>query len=259
MTDLGGMTFKVGRGCTKCNYLGYRGRIAIHELLVLNDHVKDAVIAQKSSFEIRRTSLEPTGMVSLLEDAIYKSLQGKTTFEEIIRQIPRLGKPRPVNEIRRAPGRNPMNQDNSLLDKIEELIESGNLEMPVFNESAAKLQTLNADGDIGTSEVEELILGDQVLVAEVLRAANSPFFGGLSKISTVRNALVRLGLKQVSRLAIAASHRSQYNAKNPELHQMIRDLWQHASATAIAGAWIARKLKLWSTTGRRSLSWRSAP
>ncbi len=135
-----------------------------------------------------------------------------------------------------------MSNDKSLLEKIIELIDSGKLELPVFNESAAKLQALNADGDIRTSEVEALVSGDQVLVAEILRAANSPFFGGLTEIHTVHNALVRLGLKEVSRLAIAASHKSNYDAKEPELRRMIRELWKHASSTAAAGAWLARKL-----------------
>ncbi len=102
--DLAGMTFKVGRGCGKCHFMGYKGRVAVFELLVLNELVKDAVISQKSSYEIRRLSIETTGMVTLLEDAVYKALQGQTTFEEIIRQIPRVGKPRSVSDIRRLLG-----------------------------------------------------------------------------------------------------------------------------------------------------------
>ncbi len=102
--DLLGLGFKVGRGCNRCRFMGYRGRVAIFELLVLNEQVKDAVIARKSSYEIRRMSVESTGLVTLLEDSIYKGLQGLTTFEEIIRQIPRLSKPRPISEIRRLLG-----------------------------------------------------------------------------------------------------------------------------------------------------------
>jgi type IV pilus assembly protein PilB len=49
-------------------------------------------------------SIETTGLVTLLEEAIYKAVLGLTTFDEIIRQIPRLGRPRPVNEIRRLLG-----------------------------------------------------------------------------------------------------------------------------------------------------------
>jgi type IV pilus assembly protein PilB len=48
--------------------------------------------------------METTGLVTLLEDAIYKAVQGLTTFDEIMRQIPRLGRPRHMSEIRRLLG-----------------------------------------------------------------------------------------------------------------------------------------------------------
>jgi len=49
MKDYRDLKFKVGRGCTECNFLGYRGRIAVFELLTLNDQEKDAVLSRKSS------------------------------------------------------------------------------------------------------------------------------------------------------------------------------------------------------------------
>jgi HD-like signal output (HDOD) protein len=135
-----------------------------------------------------------------------------------------------------------MSENVSLLEKITRLIDSGKLELPVFNEAAVKIQSLVASDDVNAVEIEKLILADQVLVAEVLRAANSPFFGGLSEISTVRNAIVRLGLQQVSRLVLMASHRSEYNAKDLALKKMIQQLWVHASATSMASGWLARRL-----------------
>jgi len=95
------LSFKHARGCDRCRFTGYKGRVGVFELLVLNEAVKDAVVAQKSSYDIRRMSIETTGLITLLEDAIQKGLQGLTSFDEIMRHIPRLGKPRPINEIRR--------------------------------------------------------------------------------------------------------------------------------------------------------------
>jgi type IV pilus assembly protein PilB len=94
-----GLTFKIGAGCTYCRFRGYSGRVAVFELLVLNEKVKDAVIARKTSYEIRRISMESSGLVTLLEDAIHKAAEGLTTYDEIIRQIPRLSKPRPLSVI----------------------------------------------------------------------------------------------------------------------------------------------------------------
>jgi type IV pilus assembly protein PilB len=102
--ELQGARFKVARSCKLCKFTGYMGRIAIFELLVLDEMIKDALIAHKTSYEIRRISADSTGLVTLLEDGILKALRGQTTFEEIIRQLPRLAKPRPLAELRRLLG-----------------------------------------------------------------------------------------------------------------------------------------------------------
>jgi HD-like signal output (HDOD) protein len=130
----------------------------------------------------------------------------------------------------------------SVLETIQLAVDSGNLALPVFSEAAAKLQSLADSPDAGAVEVEQLILHDQVLVAEVLRAANSPFFAGLAPINTIRSAIIRLGLNQVCQLALLASQRTQYAAKDRSLKQMMQKLWLHASATAMAAGWLARRL-----------------
>ena len=98
------LTFRRGSGCPECNFLGYRGRVGVFEVLVLDEQVRDALINRKTSFEIRRICNQSTGMVSLLEDGIVKASQGHTSFEEILRTLPRLGKPRPLPELHRLLG-----------------------------------------------------------------------------------------------------------------------------------------------------------
>jgi type IV pilus assembly protein PilB len=97
--DATGLIFKIGTGCSKCRFRGYNGRVAVFELLVLNEMVKDAIISHKTSYEIRRISVESSGLVTLLEDAIHKAAGGLTSYEEIIRKIPRLSKPRTLQAI----------------------------------------------------------------------------------------------------------------------------------------------------------------
>jgi len=99
-----GLTFRRGRGCPACRFIGYRGRVAIFELLVLNERVRDAIISRRTSYEIRSISLESSGLVTLLEDGIAKAAAGLTSFDEIIRQLPRLAKPRPLPELSRLLG-----------------------------------------------------------------------------------------------------------------------------------------------------------
>ncbi len=103
-SDLAGAEFKLGRGCKSCRFSGYRGRVAIFELLVMNEMVKNAILAHKSSYEIRKISVETSGMVTLMEDGIVKGARGMVSLQEIITDLPRLGKPRPLHELKRILG-----------------------------------------------------------------------------------------------------------------------------------------------------------
>ena len=102
--DISGATFRKGRGCSNCRHTGYKGRMAIFELLILNEDVRDGLIDRKTSHQIRKISIESTGLVTLLEDGILKAASGITSIDEVMRCLPRLHKPRPLMEIRRLLG-----------------------------------------------------------------------------------------------------------------------------------------------------------
>ncbi len=102
--NLAGSAFRRGRGCIDCRHTGYRGRIAIYEILILNEDVRDGLLDHKAGHQIRKISIESTGLVTLLEDGILKAATGITTIDEILRCLPRLIKPRPLHEIRRLLG-----------------------------------------------------------------------------------------------------------------------------------------------------------
>ena len=102
--SLGGNVRK-GKGCSQCQYTGYKGRIGAFELLVLDESVREAIIGRRTSQEIRKISIESTGLVTLLEDGIYKAACGLTTIEELLRCLPRLQKPRTVEELKLLMGK----------------------------------------------------------------------------------------------------------------------------------------------------------
>jgi hypothetical protein len=64
---------------------------AVKAFEVLSETVKEAILAKRTSSEIRRISVETSGLITLLEDAIAKAAQGYTTLQEILRNLPRLG------------------------------------------------------------------------------------------------------------------------------------------------------------------------
>jgi type IV pilus assembly protein PilB len=103
-SDLLGAEFKLGRGCKNCRFSGYKGRVAVFELLVMNEMVKNAILNKKSSYEIRKISIETSGMVTLIEDGLVKGARGEISMKEIITDLPRLGKPRSLSELRRVLG-----------------------------------------------------------------------------------------------------------------------------------------------------------
>ncbi len=102
--DLAGADLQIGRGCTACRFTGYKGRVGIFELLSLNDDVKEAVLARKTVQEIRRVSIETSGLITLMEDGIAKAARGKVSLPEVMRRLPRILKPRPLHELRRLLG-----------------------------------------------------------------------------------------------------------------------------------------------------------
>ena len=78
----GDMWFFEGAGCLECGGTGYVGRTAICELLDVSDHVRELILARKSSADIKRAAREE-GMIFLRESAVAKALAGHTTLHEI--------------------------------------------------------------------------------------------------------------------------------------------------------------------------------
>ena len=102
--DVAGTKYRKGVGCSHCQHTGYKGRVGVFELLVLDESVRNAIIDQKTSQEIRRISIDSTGLVTLMEDGIFKAASGITTIDEVVRCLPRLQQPRSMLELRRLLG-----------------------------------------------------------------------------------------------------------------------------------------------------------
>ncbi|HEY1268400.1 MAG TPA: ATPase, T2SS/T4P/T4SS family [Candidatus Binatia bacterium] len=80
-----GLTFYQAKGCAACNGTGFKGRTGIHELLIVNDAIREGVLSHKTSTQLRAIARQQAGMISMREDGFYKATQGVTTLEEIIR------------------------------------------------------------------------------------------------------------------------------------------------------------------------------
>ena len=102
--ELAGGEFYKGTGCGKCLNTGYSGRVAVHEMLLPDTHLRDAVLKNCTSHELREVSIQSAGLVTLFENGIYKAAIGVTTIDEVLRCLPFLRPPRPLSEIKRLLG-----------------------------------------------------------------------------------------------------------------------------------------------------------
>jgi type IV pilus assembly protein PilB len=73
-----------GEGCDQCNSIGYRGRMALYEVMPVNDEIKELILRGASSMELKRESSR-LGMRTLRQSGLSKVNEGITTLEEVLR------------------------------------------------------------------------------------------------------------------------------------------------------------------------------
>ena len=77
--------FYRGKGCDHCNNSGYRGRVGLFELMILNDDLRE-MIMQNASTDDMREQARKYGMVTLRDAGLKNMFEGITTPEEVIRE-----------------------------------------------------------------------------------------------------------------------------------------------------------------------------
>jgi type IV pilus assembly protein PilB len=82
LTDREGLTFSYGKGCDACNHTGYKGRVGIFEVLVIDEMIREMIIKGWSALEIQQAAVKAEKLKALKEDAIQKVQAGVTTLEE---------------------------------------------------------------------------------------------------------------------------------------------------------------------------------
>jgi type IV pilus assembly protein PilB len=74
------------KGCSACSNTGYRGRLALHEVMPVSEDIERLAVTRASSVEIQRLA-EAQGMETLLGDGWAKVRDGLTTVEELLRVV----------------------------------------------------------------------------------------------------------------------------------------------------------------------------
>jgi type IV pilus assembly protein PilB len=77
--------FYRGKGCPECSQTGYKGRMGIFEILVVNEKIRELILEKASLDRIRQEATQTGGMVLMIKDGLDKVASGLTTIEEVLR------------------------------------------------------------------------------------------------------------------------------------------------------------------------------
>jgi type II secretory ATPase GspE/PulE/Tfp pilus assembly ATPase PilB-like protein len=81
-----GIKFYAPKGCAECNNSGYKGRLAIHEVLEVKEEIRKLIMAHASAQDIKDAAIRG-GMTTMLQDSLANAARGLTSIEEILRII----------------------------------------------------------------------------------------------------------------------------------------------------------------------------
>lgn len=126
---------------------------------------------------------------------------------------------------------------------LDQLIkEAGKL--PPIPQAVQKALAIIQNPDVDATQLSRIIETDQVLAAHVLRWSNSAYFGMMSGISTVKQAIVVLGLNKIQELIMTHGVSELMKSQLPGYELRNGDLWQHAVGTAIGAKLISKQQHL---------------
>jgi len=84
-TDVKAKKFFRGKGCNNCNNIGYRGRMGIYEIMVLNNEIRK-LITEQANTNVIRTAAKRNGMHTLRDSGLIATYDGSTTIKEVARE-----------------------------------------------------------------------------------------------------------------------------------------------------------------------------
>ena len=83
--DVMGKKFAFGKGCDDCHYTGYRGRVAIFEIMTVSERIRELIMDNVPTSRLRQAALTE-GMRTLRESGLLAIYDGLTTIEEVVRE-----------------------------------------------------------------------------------------------------------------------------------------------------------------------------
>ncbi|MCL2789366.1 MAG: HDOD domain-containing protein [Desulfobulbus sp.] len=132
--------------------------------------------------------------------------------------------------------------DSTFLQALKKHIEAKQIALPIFDPIAMRLQQELLKKDPSLQAIEKLICADQSLSSQLLKIANSSVYRGLIDITTVRSALIRLGISEVFRIVMINVSQKSFSDRDRRTDAIMKKLWQHAMGCAFAAGMLSNSL-----------------
>ncbi len=130
-----------------------------------------------------------------------------------------------------------MSAENALVTLLMAKLASNMLVLPTLPEIAVRVRQAADDPDINLHSMAEVISLDPALAARMIKIANSAFIGRSIKVSTLNQAVTRIGLSQVKNIATAMALEQLFVSHSPEIAAKMAELWRdtvHVTCVAMA-------------------------
>jgi putative nucleotidyltransferase with HDIG domain len=130
----------------------------------------------------------------------------------------------------------------AILARLDAWARTGPFDVPLLPEAAQEAMRAASSDDSDARRLAEVIRRDQTLAGHVLRVANSPLYGGRTKILSLQQAISRLGMTTIRQIALAIACQARvFRVKGQE--GRVREMFRHSLATSFVAQEAARLVK----------------
>ena len=135
-----------------------------------------------------------------------------------------------------------MKNQEIFLNRLNKLLESDQGTLPVFSAVSLKIQLELIKDHPDLKVIEKFITEDQSLSSTVLRIANSVKYCGLIETTTVKSAIVRLGMAEIMQIVCTDINNKMFSSQDDAIDGIMKKLWQHSVGCAFSAGILANTL-----------------
>jgi len=135
-----------------------------------------------------------------------------------------------------------ISNEDDFLQVLRKYLESERFSLPIFDPVSLRIQQELVKKEANLQAIEKLVSADQSLSSHLLKIANSSIYRGLVATTTVRAALIRLGMSEVFRIVLASVSKKSFSTHDRQVDAIMKRLWQHSMGCAFAAGMLSNSL-----------------